>query len=241
MQTFTVPPIVPNLFEVLETSVKHEFVEQGRWGTMLVEPNATGGIPLVRTTAIHKEPNQRFQEIHWKVADAIRQASGKQLEFNNAWAELYDTSYRTMGFHSDQNTDLVRPSYIALFSVYDKPTSFRTLTVRNKTNLTEVDYPMYDHSVILFDTDANDSHQHKIVLKNVEGESRWIGLTFRLSKSFVHFVDGMPYLNGKQLRLATPEEKIAFRVMRKQENETIGFRYPDYDYTLTPSDLIPPV
>lgn len=84
--------------------------------------------------------------------------------------------------------------------------------------------------------------------ENGNDKHRWMGLTFRLSKSFVKFdSDGVPYLlnpsnpsteERKELKLATEEERREFFRYKGLENSTIGYIFPEISYTISPSDRI---
>jgi len=84
--------------------------------------------------------------------------------------------------------------------------------------------------------------------------SEWIGITFRLSKTYIT-VDraqeqeqkqDTPFIaarfrdSGQVLRLTTEDvEKKEFRKLKGNENMQVAFVYPELDYTLSASDLMP--
>jgi hypothetical protein len=202
------------------------------------------GVPLVRTTSAYEQPPQRFRPVHQELVARIEACFARSLRFNNCMAELYETSYRKMGFHTDQAQDLEEDSWICLFSCYESPDpkGCRALVVQRKGS-EECARVLLDHnSAVLFHTDTNRRHVHKIVLEN-QSKSRWLGLTFRCSKTRVRFVDGVALLGDRPLRLAeTPDERQSVFHHKGAENATDGlYSYPELDYTLSPSDLMEPV
>jgi hypothetical protein len=73
-------------------------------------------------------------------------------------------------------------------------------------------------------------------------ENRWLGITFRTSETFIRFKENIPYLlDGTPLQLATEEERRNFYITRGQENKSMDFKYPTMNYTLSESDLMPPI
>lgn len=77
---------------------------------------------------------------------------------------------------------------------------------------------------MLFSIDTNNQHLHK-------SNTRWLGITFRLSKTYIKFLDNVPYVNG------TEEEKKKFYKLRSLENKTVGYKYPEITYTISGTDL----
>jgi hypothetical protein len=101
---------------------------------------------------------------------------------------------------------------------------------------------MTHNSVIIFSTKTNKENVHQIVLENEKQDKNtiWLGITFRLSKTFVHFIEQIPllYPSNIPLRLATDEEKQTFFIYKSQENSNIDFNYlKNIDYTLSAGDL----
>ncbi|MFN8394135.1 MAG: hypothetical protein U0176_05610 [Bacteroidia bacterium] len=155
-----------------------------------------------------------------------------------------------MKYHSDQCLDIAEDSFIALYSRYESPTAMRPgdarkLKVRSKSGDAEFEFDLAHNSVILFSTETNAHFQHKIVLEPAKGATpipergRWLGITFRLSKTFIHFRDGKPYFpNGIELRLADAEESKEFYRLRGAENAAVGFVYPEVGYTISEGDLM---
>ena len=98
---------------------------------------------------------------------------------------------------------------------------------------------MEHNSIILFSTETNRNHMHKIVLDCHQQSTKWLGITFRLSKTFVQFIDEIPYINNVPLQIATEEEKRNFYNMKGLENKSIKYAYPDINYTISTSDMMP--
>lgn len=239
-----------NVFDSLSQSANFEDITNGRKGGVLVDCGESQKIPIVRTTTNYNKPAQQFQPIHYKIADKIKQAFPTlDIKLNNAMIEIYDSGYRKMGFHTDQSLDLMNDSYICIFSCYDKAPNqkeMRQLIVHKKTN----NVPKYEtilmenNSVILFSKSANHLHKHKIILDpNVKTDKKWIGITFRLSKTFIEFVGNDPYItcgNETKLLRFAGKEKGTFYRLKGNENSTVDFVWPEIDYTLSKNDLMKP-
>ena len=237
----------------------------GRLGGILVE--ATDGyrdsssIPVVRSTAIYHQRAQPFNALHHDIIRQIRARLGG-AKFNNALIEIYGPEYGTMKFHSDCGIDLKPDTYIALYSCYQNPaTPDRALIVKNKLTGSTSQIMLTNNMVVAFSTETNKYFLHKIVKiqgvskgktegKNKESMSnKWLGITFRRSKTFVKFDDIRGVLmrsedgegddRWQSLRLANAEERQLFYRERSIENETATHRYPEIDYTVSPSDLLP--
>lgn len=252
-------PIENDLFHRLSTSIYFEEVGKGRKGNHLVDIG-DNGIPLVRTTSKYYHPAHRFSNVHHSIVNSIKNvAKSKQdlasldLSFNNALIEIYDRNYFKMGYHSDQCLDLDTDSYIALFSCYERPkelskSNLRKLKVKNKTTDETFEFSLDHHSVILFSVSTNSNFRHKIVLdtSSKQGltavDNKWLGITFRQSKTFIQFKNGLPYFaNGEALTVADENQQRAFYKLRGQENKSIHFEYPEIAYTLSKSDVLMPI
>jgi hypothetical protein len=222
-------------FDELEKSAKFEAVTKGRQGTVIVDESKTRGIPIVRTTTVYDKPAQQFQSIHRQILKEIG------IEFNNALIEIYDDKYRSMAYHTDQSLDLADDSYICLFSCYERsPINTRKLKIRNKETGKCFERTLENNSIVVFSTADNHAHHHSIILEGPDNGCRWLGITFRLSKTFVKFVEDSPYIGKNVLTLATDVEKKEFFRHKGQENSSIDYTYPEIGYTISPSDLLPP-
>jgi hypothetical protein len=213
-----------NLFDAL-SSGSFETIALGRRGAILVSSKIL--IPVVRSTTEYKQPAQLFNSIHQSIL------SNLEHKFNNGMIEIYDDTYKTMGFHSDQALDLAPGSHIAIYSCYKNPAAAnRQLIVKNKITSEIQTIPLDHNSIVVFSTSTNSQYLHKIVLQ--ESTTRrgnlWLGITFRLSKTFVY---------DTVLRMATEIEKKEFYKMRSDENKSVDFTYPAIPYTISPSDLLP--
>ena len=223
-------------------SANFERITNGRSGAVLVDQK-DNQVPIVRTTSIYQNRVSNFLPIHYHIIEQIKlQFVNLSLHFNNALIEIYDNNYRTMGSHSDQELDLVDDSYICVFSCYDQPTTLRTLSVQNKLSKETRNISLTDYSVVLFSTVANREHLHKIILESGVSNNRWLGITFRLGKTYIKFIDEIPYFtaSGARLELANDSQRKEFYKHRKLENERIGYRYPEINYTISISDTLPP-
>jgi hypothetical protein len=128
-----------------------------------------------------------------------------------------------MKYHSDLSIDLVPGSYIGIYSCYPvNSIARRILVVKNKKTGLTSEITLEDKTMVLFDTYTNLKYLHKIT-----GRGVWLGITFRLSNTYVD-----------KLRLATDEEKKEFLRIRRLENQNIDFKWDSIDYTISPSDLL---
>lgn len=243
-----------NMFDRLLHSVVFENTAKGRLGNHLVNMQ-DNIVPIVRTTTQYTIPAHIFSSVHHALVEHINHAVNKDLprmNFNNALIEVYDSEYSKMNYHSDQNLDLQSDSYIGLFSCYEDPENIqeqhmRKLIVKEKNGETEIEVPLTQHSVILFSIETNNTFLHKITLdplhaKKTTSGNRWLGVTFRTSKTYITFEDKTPYFsNGKVLKLADEEQKATFFKLRGQENRLLNFEYPELSYTLNVADTLMPI
>ncbi|MFF9143280.1 hypothetical protein ACF1BN_00260 [Streptomyces sp. NPDC014861] len=240
-------PAEENPFAALAASVRWEDVGKGRRGAVLTRVDPEGGVPLVRTTTRYAAPAQRFRPEHERLAHRIRQLTGSPADFDHALAETYTHAYATMGAHSDQALDLADGSFIAVYSCYEHPEAGppRKLVLEGKEPGVEgFELPLAHHSVVAFSVDTNRLLRHRIVLDTAgrATENRWLGLTFRTSKTTLRFHDGHAHLpQGARLTPADEEQRRAFYRLRRRENQETDFAYPPLTYTVSESDLMPPV
>ena len=243
MRRFNVQGVAPDAYERLSKGVDFEDVGKGRKGTVLVDDGESGCLPVVRTTTSYERAAQRFGEAHQDIiAKLISQCQSvsqcpEGLAFNNCLIEVYDGRYRRMGYHSDQATDLAPDSWICVFSCYveedDGFDNLRLLKIKDKTTGELSSIVMEQHSAILWSVTTNRKFLHKIVLQDTSREQtpRWLGMTLRLSRRFV--------TPERPIRLAAnEEERKQFFAWRRRENKEIHFEWPDFDYTISPSDLL---
>lgn len=248
-------PAEENPFAELFSSVGWEDVGKGRLGAVLTRPDETGAVPLVRTTTRYDRPAQRFRPVHERLARRIRETAALPAAFDNALIESYTNAYTKMGAHSDQALDLAEGSFIAVYSCYERPEAGppRNLIVEPKepaggesspAHETPYEIPLAHNTVLVFSVDTNRRLRHRIVLDAPAGaaENRWLGVTFRTSKTPVRFRDGHPHLpRGERLTRADDEQRQEFYALRRRENRETDFVYPELTYTLSDSDLLPPV
>ncbi|GEN74601.1 alpha-ketoglutarate-dependent dioxygenase AlkB [Chryseobacterium hagamense] len=249
-------PLEENLFKKLTACVDFEVTGKGRLGNHLVK-ESKGIIPLVRTTTKFQKRANVFSEVHYPIIKAIHaeilmeNLNLPEQDFNNALAEVYNSSYTKMGYHSDQALDLDDHSFIALFSCYENPEALqdshlRKLLIKNKISEEESEIVLHNNSVILFSVETNRRFQHKIILDLKQNskepmENRWHGITFRTSKTFIQFEDNQPYFQtGELLTPADEEKEKEFFQLRGQENRSPDFIYPAIFYTISPADLLVP-
>ena len=252
-------PLQGDMFNELCSAVDFEELGKGRKGNHLVRLEDEH-IPLVRTTSKYNKPAHRFSAAHHSIAQTIiataqqeEELKGASVSFNNALIEVYEKSYHKMKYHSDQALDLDEDSYVALYSCYEHPDEvslplMRRLRIRDKATNEEHEFLLENHSVVLFSLATNSRYQHKIILdtstnkKDVLNENRWLGITFRQSKTIIQFKKGLPYFkNGEQLKLADENQQREFYMLRGEENKSMNFQYPWIGYTLSKSDTIMPI
>ncbi|RII14618.1 hypothetical protein DSC45_19905 [Streptomyces sp. YIM 130001] len=240
-------PTEVDLFDELSASVRWEDVGKGRQGAVLTKVDATGRAPLVRTTSRYSNPTQRFGAVHERLARQVQDCAATPVGFNNALIERYTNAYRTMGGHSDQALDLADGSFIALFSCYRSPEANppRKLVFESKVSRGETfEVPLTHHSVVTFSVDSNRRLRHRILLDASPGaaDNQWLGVTFRTSKTLVRYRDGHAFLpQGSRLTAADEEQQREFYGLRRRENHETDFTYPPLQYTVSESDLMPPV
>ncbi|MGW6617968.1 alpha-ketoglutarate-dependent dioxygenase AlkB [Streptomyces erythrochromogenes] len=238
-------PAGRDLFAELSASAHLEDVGKGRRGATLTRVDKANGVPLVRTTAQYSSPIQRFRTVHEWLAHQIQGHAAIPVGFNNALIECYTNAYRTMGGHSDQALDLADDSFIAVFSCYQHPEADpRKLVFESKESDSDRFEILLTHnSVVVFSVETNRRFKHKIVLDTAPtADNQWLGVTFRTSKTFLRFRNGHPYLpQGARLTSADDEQRREFYRLRRRENEETAFTYPSLTYTVSESDLLPPV
>ncbi|SEE21783.1 hypothetical protein [Streptomyces sp. TLI_105] len=240
-------PVEDNLFSELSASAHLEDVGKGRRGATLTKIDEAGGVPLVRTTTRYGNPTQRFRVVHEQLAQQVQEHAALPVGFNNALIESYTNAYTTMGGHSDQALDLADESFIAVFSCYQHPEAGppRKLIFESKgPGCERFEIPLAHNSIVAFSVESNRRLRHKIVLeKPVQAaDNQWLGVTFRTSKTFVRFRDGHAYLpQGARLVSADDEQRREFYQLRRRENNETDFIYPMLTYTISESDLMPPV
>ncbi|MFJ3788331.1 hypothetical protein [Kitasatospora sp. NPDC090091] len=240
-------PTGENLFEELSASTCLEDVGKGRRGAVLARIDEAGGVPLVRTTTRYTSPAQRFRTVHERLAQQVQERAALPVGLNNALIECYTNAYTTMGSHSDQALDLADGSFVAVFSCYQNPGAGppRKLIFESKESDGEgFAIPLAHHSVVAFSVDLNRRLRHRIVLDKPvpAADNQWLGVTFRTSKTLVRFHDGQAHLpEGARLTAADDEQSREFYRLRRRENTETHFRYPRLTYTVSESDLMPPV
>ena len=239
-------PLQVNLFDALVQSVHWENRPKGVKIAVISRIDADGHIPIVRTTSKYDMPAQHFSPIHKEIAQHIKTVSGiNGLQLNHATCEIYDYQYRTMKYHTDQALDIAPSSYICLFSCYDdeREAHLRYLKIKSKETNEESVIELSHNSCVLFSDAVNQAHVHKIEAlgSGSTAGGRWMGLTFRQSKTFVEFTDGVPRLVGKdvELRMASEEQQRKFYRLKGMENSSMDHTYPDIEYTISKSDLMP--
>ncbi|MFJ6052161.1 alpha-ketoglutarate-dependent dioxygenase AlkB [Streptomyces sp. NPDC092307] len=237
-----------DLFAELSASARLEDVGKGRQGAVLTRIDGAQGVPLVRTTTRYGSPAQPFRAVHERLAQRIQERTAIPIGFNNALVERYTDAYRTMGGHSDQALDLAEGSFIAVFSCYRNPEAgpSRKLMFASKAGgeSDTFEIPLGHNGVVAFSVASNRRFTHRIVLDTSvpATDNQWLGVTFRTSKTLVRFRDGHAYLpQGVRLTSADEEQAREFYRLRRRENEEVDFVYPPLTYTVSESDLLPPL
>ncbi|MET9487837.1 hypothetical protein [Nocardia sp. NPDC006630] len=238
-------PSEQDLFAELSASALLEDVGKGRRGAALTETDELGRVPLVRTTTRYGSPAQHFRAVHDRLARQIQTVVGLPVAFNNALIETYTNAYATMGSHSDQALDLADESFIAIFSCYRHPEPIppRKLIFTPKDSTENFEIPLAHNSIVAFSLAANRRLKHKIMLDTPAPapENQWLGMTFRTSKTLLHFREGHAHLpEGAPLTVADEAQQREFYQLRRRENNETNFAYPALTYTISESDLMPP-
>lgn len=252
------PDLPEDLFRQLSALTTFEPVAKGRLGNHLVKVDDKG-VPIVRTTTKYNIPAQPFAALHDRIIacinECIKEDAGVDIPaqpFNNALIEVYDATYVKMNYHSDQALDLAEDSHIGVFSCYEhpevlSPKHIRKLKIRDKVSNEESEMALTHHSVVLFSVATNTKFQHKIILEPAPGskmlvpDNKWLGITFRVSKTYIQFIREEPcFSNGKRLELANEEQETDFYKLRGQENRSTDFTYPELTYTLNAADMMIP-
>ncbi|MFD9241973.1 alpha-ketoglutarate-dependent dioxygenase AlkB [Streptomyces sp. NPDC059556] len=245
IRTYAVPG--GDLFAELSASAFLEDVGKGRRGATLTRADEANGVPLVRTTTRYGSPTQRFRAVHERLARQIQERAALPVGFNNALVETYTNACTTMGAHSDQALDLADDSFIAVFSCYRHPeagTPRKLLFASKETAGETFEVTLAHHGVVVFSVEANRRLRHRIVLEKPvpAADNQWLGVTFRTSKTLLRFRDGQAYLpRGERLVAADEEQRREFYRLRRRENDERDFVYPPLTYTISESDLVPPV
>lgn len=84
-----------NPYDELASSIGYEPIARGRVGANLARVGNQGSVPLVRTISKYNNPINRFQPIHRKIAEKIKQGFEEMIgisgiDFNNGMIEIYD-------------------------------------------------------------------------------------------------------------------------------------------------------
>lgn len=252
---------VDTMYMDLYRSVNFEDITRGRKGAIIVDcksnkdnkdikSNKNSKIPIVRTTTSYKNRASTFDNIHYSIIEDIKRVTSKDLHFNNAMIELYSTEYKKMKFHSDQDLDLEENSYICILSLYNNPQteSLRRLVVKDKKTGDISSITLYHGSIVLFSIETNRQYRHKIVLENSkDNDTVWLGVTLRLSGTFITFKNNMPYIEDDILTLADDRQRREFIRLKSIENEKIDnineidrLKKSNINYTLSISDTLYP-
>lgn len=104
--------------------------------------------------------------------------------------------------------------------------------------------PLTHNGVVVFSLETNRHYRHKIVLDRSANpvENRWLGITFRTSRTFVRYGDEGPrFEDGTRMTLADDESARELYRLRGCENREVDFVYPRITYTLSESDLKVPI
>lgn len=237
-----------NMFNKISNNYIFENITNGRLGTTIVDINGLNTqidknniYPIVRTTTIYNKPFQTFNNDIYNIIKLIKQEY--DISLNNALLEIYDNNYRKMKYHSDQLLDIKEDSYICIYSCYNKNVSDenkrKLITKNKKTN--EINEIILDNnSIVIFDTNTNKEYLHKIILNGNDNDIKWLGLTFRLSDTFIKHIDNKPYFVKNGLELVYNNNRDFYK-MRNEENKNINYKYPDINYSISPAELMFPL
>lgn len=94
--------------------------------------------------------------------------------------------------------------------------------------------------VVVFSLSTNRRFQHRIVLDR--STTDWIDVTFRTSRRRLRLYGPQPrFDDSAPLHLADDRERQELYRLRGRENRELDFTYPSLPYTLSESDLLPPL
>lgn len=217
--------LVHNLVFDLDLEINFENIAKGRKGAIVVDPN-NDDIPIVRSTTSYKLKPELFNENHKHLIHQIKKI--KNIELNNAMIECYDNTYKTMGYHSDQELDLADNSYICIYTASGN----RQLKIKSKETNVETEVHMKPNTLIIFDLNFNRKHLHKIELGNFN--DKWIGITLRKSKTYIRYIDEIAYFveTGEIVEVANDIQKKEYYKLRSLENKLIEFKWPHITYNI---------
>jgi len=216
---------VHNLVFNLDLNVGFENIAKGRKGAIVVDTN-NDDIPIVRSTTSYKLKPEFFNDNHKHLIHQIKKI--KNIELNNAMIECYDNTYKTMGYHSDQELDLADNSYICIYTAIGN----RILKIKSKETSEEREIHMKPNTLIIFDLNFNRKHLHKIELGNFN--DKWIGITLRKSKTYIRYIDEIAYFveTGEIVEVANDIQKKEYYKLRSLENKLIEFKWPHITYNI---------
>lgn len=217
------------------SNITFEEITNGRKAVNLVE-KTNNSFSVVRTTSKYNNKSVLFKQIHYNIINDIKQNVNFDINFNNALMELYTTDYKTMRFHSDCGLDLKDSSFICIYSNYSNKNYNRTLKVKHKIKDIDYSIELEHNSCVIFSTDFNKYNTHKIMYNN-KSQDDWLGITFRLSKSFITFSDSNTFLNKELIKMDTGCD---FYKYKSSENKYTIFNYPYINYSISPGDFINP-
>lgn len=213
-----------------------ENISNGRKAVNLIKTNDDNTIPIMRTTSKYFNKPVKFNDIHFNIIKDINDKLCKYIDFNTALMEIYSPSYKSMKFHTDCGLDLVDDSFICIYSNYSNSSYNRTLLIKNKLNNDTYNIDLKHNCFVLFSKNFNKNNLHKIVYNNKSSDD-WLGITFRISKSFIKFIDNKPYINGDEL-IYNSENASEFYKLKTLENKSVDFDYPYINYSINPSDFL---
>ena len=141
-----------------------------------------------------------------------------------------------MAFHTDCALDLQPGTDICIFSSYEDPAEPdpKHLLVKDKATGRVFQVPMAHNTAVVFSVEANARHLHKVVSRPRATSSRWLGLTFRTSRTHVRPADCGGTCDGKPLTLATEAQRVEFRRHKSRENRATGYQWPPIDFLMEP-------
>lgn len=217
------------------SNINFEEITKGRKAINLVE-KIDNTFSVVRTTSKYNNKSILFKQIHYDIINDIKQNIKFDIDFNNALMELYTTDYKVMKYHSDCGLDLKESSFICVYSNYSNKNYNRTLKVKHKIKDIDYSIELEHNSCVIFSTDFNKYYTHKIIYNN-KSQDDWLGITFRLSKSFITFRDTKTFLNKELIKMGTECE---FYKYKSNENKSTSFNYLEINYSISPGDFINP-
>jgi alkylated DNA repair dioxygenase AlkB len=102
------------------------------------------------------------------IEEVLRDLQRLEPGLNHIIGTLYESETDTIGFHSDQATDIREGSNIYLLSLG----ATRNLTLKRKSDAVTFDIPLNAGDLFIMDLKTNDEYEHAILPSDIKTEPR---------------------------------------------------------------------